>query len=263
MDFYKDTSSRASRLSGIEHELFNYTTRNLHLVKDMSIREFAKANFVSTSTVLRYVRKLGYTGWSEFQQAVRSTETESRKLIVPSIVQKENYSESYLKNIIEAIKVITDEKKALFDQIMNRYPTIFILGSGLSEEIGHYCYRLLKMIGYNVEFPTSHYEMGSVVRRIKREDVLLVLSFSGNNEKIIHSIEHIFGVATPTIISITRADNNVIQNMSDLNFYVFADEMSYDGMDVTSRCGMIAILEVLLYKRIAASQNPVLPMQGD
>ena len=153
MDFYKDTSSRASRLSGIEHELFNYTTRNLHLVKDMSIREFAKANFVSTSTVLRYVRKLGYTGWSEFQQAVRSTETESRKLIVPSIVQKENYSESYLKNIIEAIKVITDEKKALFDQIMNRYPTIFILGSGLSEEIGHYCYRLLKMIGYNVEFP--------------------------------------------------------------------------------------------------------------
>ncbi len=78
----------------------------------------------------------------------------------------------------------------------------------------------------------------------------MVLSYSGDNADIIGQIEKIFSVSTPTIISITRADNNIIQNMSDLNFYVFADEVSYDGMDVTSRCGMIAILETLLYKRI-------------
>lgn len=254
MDFYKDTSSRAAHLSEMERELFNYTTRNLHLVRDMSIRSFASACFVSTSTVLRYVRKLGYAGWLEFQQAVKETEAESRKLVIPNIVQKENYADSYLKNIIEAVKVITDEKMEHFDQIMNRYPKIYILGSGLSEEVGHYFYRVLKMIGYNVEFPTADYEIGSVIRRIKREDVLMVLSYSGDNEKIIHNIERIFCVATPTIISITRADNNVIQNMSDLNFYVFADELNYDNMDVTSRCGMIAILEVLLYKRMAKAK---------
>ena len=257
MDFFKSTSGRAAGLSEMERELFNYTARNLHLVKNMSIRSFASANFVSTSTVLRYVRKLGFKGWSEFVEAVKETEEESRRIIVPDIIQKENYRDSYLKNIIEAVKVITDEKMERFDQIMNRYPKIYILGMGLSEEVGHYLYRVLKVIGYDAEYPQTDYELNSVVRRIKREDVLLVLSYSGDNARVIGQIEKIFSVSTPTIVSITRADNNIIQNMSDLNFYVFADEVSYDGMDVTSRCGMIAILEVLLYKRITrAAQTP-------
>ena len=257
MDFFKSTSGRAAGLSEMERELFNYTARNLHLVKNMSIRSFASANFVSTSTVLRYVRKLGFKGWSDFVEAVKETEEESRRIIVPDIIQKENYRDSYLKNIIEAVKVITDEKMERFDQIMNRYPKIYILGMGLSEEVGHYLYRVLKVIGYDAEYPQTDYELNSVVRRIKREDVLLVLSYSGDNARVIGQIEKIFSVSTPTIVSITRADNNIIQNMSDLNFYVFADEVSYDGMDVTSRCGMIAILEVLLYKRITrAAQTP-------
>ena len=257
MDFFKSTSGRAASLSEMERELFNYTARNLHLVKDMSIRAFAAASFVSTSTVLRYVRKLGFKGWSDFVEAVKETEEESRRIIVPDIIQKENYRDSYLKNIIEAVKVITDEKMERFDQIMNRYPKIYILGMGLSEEVGHYLYRVLKVIGYDAEYPQTDYELNSVVRRIKREDVLLVLSYSGDNARVIGQIEKIFSVSTPTIVSITRADNNIIQNMSDLNFYVFADEVSYDGMDVTSRCGMIAILETLLYKRITrASLTP-------
>ena len=257
MDFFKSTSGRAAGLSEMERELFNYTARNLHLVKNMSIRSFASANFVSTSTVLRYVRKLGFKGWSEFVEAVKETEEESRRIIVPDIIQKENYRDSYLKNIIEAVKVITDEKVQRFDQIMDRYPKIYILGTGLSEEVGLYLYRVLKVIGYDAEFPRTDYELNSVVRRIKWEDVLMVLCYSGDNALVISRIEKIFSVSTPIIVSITRADNNIIQNMSDLNFYVFADEVSYDGMDVTSRCGMIAILEVLLYKRITrAAQTP-------
>ena len=82
-----------------------------------------------------------------------------------------------------------------------------------------------------------------------------MLSYTGNNEVVIRQLEEIFAIATPTIISITRADNNVIQNMSDLNFYMFADEVQYLDQDVTSRCGMIAIFESLMYMRIARTQR--------
>ena len=77
-----------------------------------------------------------------------------------------------------------------------------------------------------------------------------MLSYSGDSISVINEIEKIFAVATPTIISFTRADNNAVQNMSDLNFYVFADEINYEGIDCTSRVGMIAIMETLLYKRL-------------
>ena len=256
MDFYEQTSLNVPKLSTTEHNIFNYVIKNMHLVKDMSIRELAAACFVSTTTLFRFVKKLGYDGYSDFIEAVRETEVESRKIHLPSIVRDDNYRDSYLKNVVEAVKVITDEKIEAFHSIMGRYPHIFILAEGLSREVARYFHRLLTTMGYSVEVPVEEYEFASLLRRVKRDDVLLIMSYSGENPAIIHRIERIFAIATPTIISFTRANSNTIQNMSDLNFYVFADEIDYEGQDVTSRCGMIAIMETLMYKRLTRTQPP-------
>ena len=253
MDFYEKTSANMPKLSTTEQNIFNYIIKNLHLVKNMSIRELADKCFVSTTTLFRFVQKLGYEGYSDFIEAVKSTEQETRKIHIPNIVRDDNYRDSYLKNVVEAVKVITDEKIEKFNAIFNRNPHIYILGEGLSREAAHYFYRLLTTIGFNVELPSEEFEFSSILRRIKRDDVLLVLSYSGNNKSVIHQIERIFAISTPKIISFTRADNNAIQNMSDLNFYVFADEISCEGVDVTSRAGMIAIMETLLYKRMTTT----------
>jgi len=250
MNFYEQTSKAMVKLSGNEQVIMTYVIKNLHIVKNMSIRELADACFVSTTTIFRFVKKLGYEGYSEFASAIIETEAESRKIHIPSIVEKDNYRDSYLKNIVEAVKVITDEKIDKFNSIMSKNPDIFIIAEGLSREVGHYFMRLLTTIGYNVSFPIETYEKDKVIRKMKKDDVLLVLSYTGDNESVIHEIEKIFAIATPTIISFTRADNNAIQNMSDLNFYVFADEIDYEHTDITSRIGMIAVMENLLYKRI-------------
>lgn len=257
MDFFKRNRDELSQLSKAEAELFNYTLRNMHIVKNMKIRDFAQANYVSTSTVLRYVRKLGFEGWTDFLESVRSSEESTRKPLLPDILHDNSYYNDYLKNIIEAIKVLTisGNKLERFDQIMSRYPHIFILSRGLSGEVGAYASHLLKTIGYDVEILMHDYELFSVMRRIKREDILLVFSYSGNNSIIVSYLEQILSVSTPTIVSVTRSDNNIIQNLSDLNFYIFADEIDFLGNDVTSRCGMIAVLEILLYKHITRQKH--------
>jgi len=250
MNFYEQTSSAMMKLSPNEQTILTYVVKNMHIVKKMSIRDLADVCFVSTTTIFRFVKKLGYDGYSEFVEAINQTEAETRKITIPSIVEHDNYRDSYLKNVMEAVKVITDEKIDKFKTILNRNPDIYIIAEGLSREVGHYFNRLLTTIGYNVFFPQELFEKKMLLRKIKKDDVLLVLSYTGNNESVIHEIETIFAIATPTIISFTRADNNAIQNMSDLNFYVFADEIEYDGIDITSRVGMIAIMENLLYKKM-------------
>lgn len=250
MNFYEQSSNAMLKLSQNEQIIMTYVIKNMHAVKNMSIRDLASTCFVSTTTIFRFVKKLGYDGYSDFIDAITEAEADTRKIHIPSIVEKDNYRDSYLKNIMEAVKVITDEKIEKFQTIMGKNPDIYIIAEGLSREVGHYFTRLLTTIGYDVTFPLESYEKEMVLRRIKKDDVLLVLSYTGDNISVIHEIEKIFAVATPTIISFTRADNNAIQNMSDLNFYVFADEIEYEGADVTSRIGMIAIMETLLYKRI-------------
>ena len=250
MNFYEQTSSAMYKLSANEQVILTYIVKNMHAVKNMSIRDLAKECYVSTTTIFRFVKKIGYDGFPEFVNAIASAEAETRKIHIPSVIQNDNYRDSYLKNIVEAVKVITDEKIDKFQTIMNRKPDIYIIAEGLSSEIGQYFVRLLTTVGFNVSFPREAYEKESALKKIKKDDVILVLSYTGDNESVIHQIERIFAIATPTIISFTRADNNAIQNMSDLNFYVFADEIDYEGTDVTSRIGMIAIMETLLYKGI-------------
>lgn len=255
MDFYSYTSERLDRLSNTERNVFNFVIKNMHQVKSMSIRELAAECYVSTTTLFRFVKKLGFEGYSEFVAAIKETEANSRRIDIPDVVFGADYQNSYLKNITEAVQVITEEKKEKFNQIMSRYPKIYILAQGLSLDVGWYFYRMLTTCGYEVEFPEHEYQFKAMLRRIKRDDALLVLSYTGNNEAVIRQLEETFAIATPTIISITRADNNVIQNMSDLNFYMFADEVQYLDQDVTSRCGMIAIFESLMYMRIARTQR--------
>ena len=218
-DFYDFTSARISSLSNTEKQIFNYVVRNMHIVKGMSIRDLAAACFVSTTTLF---------------------------IAIPNVISKKDYQEDYLKNVIEAVKVISNDKIELFNRIMDRYPIVYILGIGLSADVAQYLRRILTVLGYHAETPIEDYEIKSILKRIKRDDVLMVLSYSGNNQTLARYIEQIVTVATP----ITRADNNIIQNMSDLNFYVFADDISFDGIDITSRCGMIAVIETLMYKRI-------------
>lgn len=255
MDFYEKTSQILPGLTVNEQAVFNYIIKNLHVVKNYSVRTLADKVYMSTTTLYRLIKKLGYESYNDFLQDVRETEYKSRNIEIPNIVSNDEYRDSYLKNIIEAVKIITDEKIEKFDKLLSRNPNIYILAEGLSEEPAKYFKHLLMSCGYSVEIPNHEYEFKGVLKKIKKDDVLLVLSYKGNNESVIHRIERIFAISTPTIISFTRSDNNVIQNLSDLNFYVFADEIDYEGNDITSRIGMIAIMEILLYKRIVAANK--------
>ena len=252
MDFYERTSSNIAKLNRNEKVILTYVIKNIHSVSRMSIRDLAAECYVSTTTIFRFVKKLDYKGYPEFIEDLRNVEAENRAISIPSVVTGENYGDSYLKNIAEAVKVLTAERIQKFVAIMNRNPDIYIIAEGLSREVGHYFSRLLVSLGYNVYFPLESYEKEMALRNVKKGDVLLVLSYSGENPSVIADVEKVFIVATPLIISFTKADNNTIQNMSDLNFYVFSDEIEYEGADVTSRVGMITIMEILLYKKMRA-----------
>ena len=126
-DFYDFTSAKINSLSNTEKQIFNFVVRNMHLVKNMSIRDLAAACFVSTTTLFLFVKKLGFSGYSEFTAMIRLTERTSKNITIPNVISKKDYQEDYLKNVIEAVKVISNDKIDLFNRIMDRYPVVYIL----------------------------------------------------------------------------------------------------------------------------------------
>jgi RpiR family glv operon transcriptional regulator len=90
--------------------------------------------------------------------------------------------------------------------------------------------------------------MQNLVNRIRSQDMIIALSYSGQDEILIDFIQRVFLKERPYLLSITRADNNPLESLSDANFYVFADQIRVPGMDLTSNVPMLMIIEMLIYE---------------
>lgn len=85
--------------------------------------------------------------------------------------------------------------------------------------------------------------------QLGKDDLVFILTYGGHDIELIQTAQKLKSRnETPMLISITGADNNIIQNMSDINLYIFTDEIEMNNLDITSRISTIAIMELILYQ---------------
>jgi RpiR family glv operon transcriptional regulator len=249
-DFFEATRDSLHLLNQTERKLFHHIVKNMGEVKSMSIQKLAADRFLSTTTIFRFAKKLGFSGYSELINSLLITEHRAQTSEIPSVVQKNSYSEEYLKNVMEAIRVMPDSKVNQVLEVMERKPNVYIITDAGCHDIGRYCEKLFLGLGMYTYFPEVDYQVAAMLGLIKDDDLLIVLSYSGEDHSLINLVERILFEKRPFLLSLTRADNNTVQNMSDVNFYIFADEISFNGIDLTSRISMLMVLELLAYRKL-------------
>ncbi len=249
-NFFEVTLSNLSRLNDTEQLLFDYVVKNMDKVKHMSIQKLAAERYLSTTTVFRFTQKLGFQGYSDFVDSLLITDFVAPTPELPAVLHNKRYSEEYLKNIYEAVRVMPTEHIERVNEVLKREPNVYILADGHSADIGRYAERLFLSLGLRAYFPEADYQFAHVYNTVEDGDLVVVLSYSGQNPTVIEALELILSKRKPFLLSITRADNNIVQNMSDVNFYIFADEIFAGGVELTSRVSMLTILELLVYEHL-------------
>jgi RpiR family glv operon transcriptional regulator len=249
-DFYEVTRNTVADLNQTEQKLFDYVVKNMDSVKTMSIHKLASECYLSSTTVFRFTRKLGFLGYSDFIRCLLVTSHQVRSDSVPAVLHKKTYSEDYLKNITEAVRMLAPEKIDLVRAHLRRKPRVYLITDNHTHDIGRYCERLFFGLGLITYFPEVKYQETVMLAQVTSEDMLVCLSFSGEDQNTLETIERIYLTARPFLLSLTRADNNTLQNISDVNFYIFADELKQNDLDLTSRVSMIMILELIVFGEV-------------
>ena len=255
LDFFEMTRETVSRLNQTERQLFEFVVKNMDRVKGMNIREFAEMQFTSTTTIFRFAQKLGFSGYSEFINSLLVTFHSRNDAATPEIDIGRGYSEAYLKNAIEAVRVMSAKQVENVAALLACKPRIYILTDDNTHTIGQYCERLFIGLGFHAYFPETAYQKQNLVNRIRARDMIIALSYSGQDMDMVDFIERVFLKERPHLLSITRADNNPLESLSDTNFYVFADIICVPGMDLTSSVNMLMIVELLVYEYIARTKE--------
>ena len=119
-------------LNELELSLYEYIMRNSEKVMYMKIRDLANEAHISTTTVLRFCRKLNCNGFSEFKLKFKMymEEKEDRKVNEDTSFIIDNFkrlaSDEFKEKINELCKLIREHDNIVF------------LGGGLSGIVGKY-----------------------------------------------------------------------------------------------------------------------------
>lgn len=240
MDFEARVNQYYRNLNESDKEIVSYILENKNSVTDMTITTLANLLLTSKSSVLRLTKKLGYSGYSEFKYDLRNQLTEHK-------ANQQNIVFTDLQdNEIE-------NTKKLFRQIdlgpilqkIHSSKRIFCYGTGWGQRT--VLTNFIRSVIPLEKFPVllaSLAELEMTTRTMTEEDLLIVVSLSGDIKEAEHAMKSLVLRKIP-ILSITELRNNDYASLAMYNLYYQVSTVDYKETEITSLFPLYLITDLL------------------
>ena len=184
-----------------QKKLANAVLNNSEVVSELTAANLGRLVGVSESTVVRFAVALNFSGYAQFQQAVRDLvktkltpiqriDATKRRINRGDII--ENVMEADISKIRITMENINRETFSSAVQAIINAKTIYVMGSRGSEPIASMLQYHLSLIFDNVKFirPTSSAEVLEQMYSIGKDDVLIAFSFPRYSNKSISAAKY-------------------------------------------------------------------------
>lgn len=253
---------RSKTFSSTEREVAESILRNPQLVVDMSIHELAKYTFSSASTIVRLCHHTGYSGYKEFRRAVayelakreQSKKTDQQEITrtdsLEEIVDKITYLN--IRSLEETRELLDTQVLRICVELVKHARVIYLFGMGASLCAAKDAYlkflRLNRLAIINDDWHSQLLQ----ARNSTREDVALVISYSGATTEIIECMRQLKENGTP-IIAITRCIPSPVSDLADHKLFTASNESLFRTGAMSSRMSQLNVVDIL-YTALANDQ---------
>lgn len=238
MDLF--TTEQLRSLNDLELEIYKYVQQHMAKIDKMKIRELANELHCSTTTILRFCRKLDCNGYSEFKLKLKMLQ--SGKNVNLSSQSDECAVLQYFQNMNPKLDAEIKEASNLIYQA-NR---IMLMGMGTSGIMAKFGARYLSNMGKLVHYVDDPFY--PVPDEFYKDFAILVISTSGETKEMIDKI-HRFKTLNAMTISITNSATSTMAKLVDfsLSYYVPIEKRSdhLTAHDVTTQVPVVYLLEKL------------------
>lgn len=220
----------------LELMLYNYIMEHKEEIKYMTIRELADAVHVSTSTVMRFCKKLECDGYAEFRVKFKMYLKEEAKKQPPEDLEE-------ILNFFQNVKtaVYEDTITKVTAMIKEAGQLIFI-GLGTSGILGKYGARYFSNLHKYSQYIEDPYY--PIVADMK-DTVVIALSVSGETQEVIRLAGR-FKEHQCRLISITNTSGSTLARMSDQNLsYHVAERKVEEEYNITTQVPVVFLLETI------------------
>lgn len=199
MDFFTLLHQVSPTLTSTEKNLATYLLKHTDKATHMTIRELGEAAGVSPSTVVRFVRTLGFDRYSRMMISIARADAvvdmDAKKENVQNISDIATYAarleETLTKTIRQSIGILmeNDGVEQAAEQIVNA-DMVYLYGVGSSGVIAQELLQKLLILGRPCFYQSDSYISAASVQNIGARDVAVGISYSGRNQAVITAVEN-------------------------------------------------------------------------
>ncbi|GAA2917073.1 MurR/RpiR family transcriptional regulator [Enterococcus pseudoavium] len=246
-------SQKVKELNELEMIVYTFIIENMEQISGLTIRDLSESCHVSTSTILRCLNKLGYSGYSEFKYALKEYLTQKGQSF-EAFYDANVHVDAFLKKVNnESYHIVLDPA---IDLILSNKHLVFT-GIGTSGTLGTYGARYFSNLQFNSYSITDPFI--PVPKRGLDTTLVIALSVSGETVEIIKQIEDFkrFGAQ---ILSITNDQHSTIARLADFNISYYMPEVSGpdptdEAINLTTQVPVVALLEILAQQAYQRENN--------
>ncbi len=232
-----------------EKKLADWILENPNGLLPLSITELADKCKCSEATVVRFSKRLGFSGYQELKISI--ARESSQPSVNESITKDDDCGEVFQKIVddiycsLEMTKKVLDkdELQRAAHKIMNANK-ILIFGLGNSASVILDMHHKLLRCGLNAMSYSDNHMQAIAAAQTDENDVVIGVSLSGSSKDIVENLKTAKenGAAT---IAITNAGKSPILKHSDIVLYTSSDELKYNILGLNSRVSQLAIINTL------------------
>lgn len=238
---YKDMGPAEKRVA-------DYLLEHASEILNCSISELAKKCHCGDATLVRFSRRLGFSGFQGLKIQL-ATEVGASSSIDRTIGKENTCYEIFQKqvlNISEALKAtegsLTPEALEAAAKALMGAKRIVIFGLGNSASVAmDFAHKLLRL-GLNAQSCCDNHLQAIIASHLNRDSVAVGISHSGSSKDIVEALE-LSKIGSATTVCITNSAASPIIERADIALLTKAEETSHSILALSSRIAQLAIVD--------------------
>ena len=238
-------------LSKSDQAISDYLIANIDSAARLSIQEFAQKTHVSTATISRFSKKIGFNSFQELKLAIHATDSTRNDEFFILFSPTDDYKEILTKNfngnissLNSTLNLITNRELDQTMEILLNASTCGFFGLGGSNAVALIAFhKFLRMPLHCVYHQDFHFQQMQAAK-LTSDDCAFVISHTGKNRDTMHLVEILKSRGVP-IIALTSFASSPLAKAADVALISISEEISFRPEAVASTVSQISLLDAL------------------
>lgn len=248
ISYLQKNENKEVHFSSSEYFLLEYIEKNLDDMPEITIVKLSELANVSTSTIVRTMKKIGYDGFTSFKHHLKNEQEYNPKFAIIDQVDKK-IREAIMKNEQEVTRTIQMlDSGTIEDAIQNIKASdkITIFARGFSELIAKEMMIKFQLMGKYCELHDDPNIIKSISKKIDNNSIVIFVSLNGETPELVEAANNCNQHSIKTI-TFTANSQSSLAKLSEITFIGFKSSFSYfPDYEVRSRLPLQIMTRILL-----------------